>query len=104
MKNTLTILMLSFSLLLISSNTPAQNGWWPIHQLIPTQDNSTNLCLNSGCFVWEHQVDSATKAIYYQSNNEGTIPVCVLSTPGVRYTKTFFSFNGPNNIVLFEEN
>jgi len=102
MKNALTFLMLSFSLLIISSNAQAQNGWWPVHQLIPTQDNSTNLCLNSGCFVWEHQVDSATTAIYYQII--GNEPICLLFTPGVNYTKPFLHSQYPYSIVFFEGN
>ena len=102
MKNYILIFFTCVSLMLISVNVNAQYWWWPNHQLIPTQDKTSNLCLISGNSAWEYQVDSATTAIYYRVI--GSEPVCILSTPGVKYTNPKISEGWPHVWIFFETN
>jgi hypothetical protein len=101
MKKYLFIIFASVSLMLISVNVNAQYWWWPNHQLIPTQDKTSNLCLINSNSAWEYQVDSATTAIYYYVI--GSDPVCILFTPGVKYTNPKLT-EWPEGRVFFETN
>jgi len=103
MKNVLTVILLFFFSLPVSLNAQNLYWWWPNHQLIPSQENSTNVSISGGVLAWEHQVDTATTAIYYQLTGI-TEPICLLFTPGVKYTKPVIYSGYPNNLVFFEAN
>jgi len=87
-------------LLFIATNGFSQYWWSSVKQLAPTQENCTNLHLTYDGFVWEHQVDSSTTAIYYQSLWGGNNSVCLMRTEGVKYTHPFME----NGKVFFEAN
>jgi hypothetical protein len=103
MKIVLTVFLVFFFSLPISLNAQNLYWWWPNHQLIPSQENSTNVFISGGVLAWEHEVDTATTAIYYQITGI-TEPICLLCTPGVKYTKPFIHGGYPNNLVFFEAN
>jgi len=103
MKTSMKLIPCLIQVFLLSSVLQAQ--WWTSTQpLIPSQDNCTNLSLCGGFFVWEHQVDSATTAIYSQSIGSGSEPICLLFTSGVKYMKPCIYTGWPNNLFFFEAN
>ena len=95
----ITLLILAF-LFFNATNVFAQSWWSSIKQLHPTQENCSNLYLTYDGFVWEHRIDSTTTAIYYQSLWGNYDSVCLIQSPGVKYTKPFME----NGKVFFEAN
>ncbi len=103
MKKLMRIVSYLTLIFLISSGLQAQS-WSGVQPLIPSQDNSTNLNLNCLMMVWEHQVDSATTAIYIRSTLPGSDTICLAQTVGVKYSKPEAFLSSPNHLVLFETN
>lgn len=80
--------------------------WWQwsgVQPLIPSQDNSANVSMNSFAMVWENQVDETTTAIYCRLTLPGSIPVSLIQIQGVQCTKPKIYFEN-QNFVLFETN
>ena len=104
MKTLKTLFAGLIALLVFASATHAQ--WWEwsgVQPLIPQQDNSTNVSLNSFAAVWEHKVDETTTAIYCKQTLPGSEPVVLAQIPGVQCTKPkIYFYNQP--FVLFETN
>jgi hypothetical protein len=85
----------------VSKTFYAQYSWSDIAPLIPEHTNSKNLSLNTEGFVWEYTNDSASTSIYYKPLQYD--PVCLASTPGIKYTNPYIFSTSPSTIyILFE--
>jgi len=103
MKRVFSIMLVGFVFLANLSKAQTLYWWLPQNQLVPAQENSANVFISGDVLVWEHQVDSATTAIYY--NCVGNIePICLLFTPGVKYTKPSIHGGYPYITIFFEAN
>jgi len=100
MKTSMKLIPCLVLVFMLSSGLQAQ-VWTTPQLLIPSQDNCTNLSLCSGFLVWEHQIDSATSAIYSRPISPGSEPVCLAQIQNVIFAnpKIFWG-----NFILFETN
>jgi hypothetical protein len=102
MKTLSSLIIVISAVLFNPSSLHCQYQWTDVEPLAPTQENSINLSLSHYGYVWEHVVDSATTAIYYQPLQYNL--VCLALTPGVRYGNPYIDGTFSNCHVVFEGN
>lgn len=103
MKSFQTLFLNLIFVVLISHVTTAQDIWADVQPLIPSQDNSANISMNSFAMVWENQVDETTNAIYGRLTMPGAEPVLLVQITGVQCTRPKIQ-NLNQSLVLFETN